>query len=138
MADIFQDLGREAIASAGNTFATAINGTAGLTSIDFKDAGANRVTVIAATASVSGSGKVTLKGQESDDNSSWVDIANGSLPQTTAAQDLNVLSMNVSKRYFRVFGTLDSGTSVTAAVIVLAMRKSIPANFGGFVNDTYQ
>lgn len=139
MADIFQDLQHEALSpQPANTYGTAISSTAALTAIDLKDAGANRISALATVSVVTASGNVTVKFQESDDNVTFVDITGATFTAFTAINTAQLISFNVSKRYVQAYGTLNSGTSVTAQITVIAAAKQRPGNFGGWQNDTYQ
>ena len=137
-ANILSEIGFNAVTAAGNTWATAISGTGGLTAVNTATDGANMVTAILQCVSVSGSGNVTIKIQESNTTTSG-DFADLSTPATftaiSAAQDLQIISFKATKQYVRGYATLNSGTSVTAVLTFLWQRHTTPANNGGWVND---
>lgn len=137
MANIFLDLENGAIKTAGNTFATPVSGTAGLTTVDMKDSVANYMSAILTTTAVAASGNVTVKIQESSDDSTWTDITGATFTAVTAAEALQLISFPVTKQYVRGYGTLNSGTSVTLQLVFLSQRRTTPANTGGWVNETY-
>ena len=142
MATMWEDLAGEAIQTAGNTFATPVSANGGLTGVDLKDAGNNRATAILTSTAVAASGNVTVKIQESTDNSTFTDITNPVTGATytftavSAAEALQILSFNTNKRYVRGYGTLNSGTSVTLQLQFLTQRKMNPANTPGWINET--
>lgn len=138
-AGIFEDLQHDALTPKPlSTYGTAISGTGALLAIDLAEAGANRISALATISAIAGSGNVTVKIQESDDNVNFVDITGAAFTAFTTANTVQIISFNVSKRYVQAYGTLNSGTSVTAQISCLAQAKQRPANFGGWQNDTYQ
>lgn len=136
-AGIFQDLQDNAIATVGNTFGTAVSATAGLTTVDMVNEVANRISAYLTSSAIASSGNVTVKIQESSDNSTWGDITGATFTATTAANDSQLISFNVTKRYVRGYATLNSGTSVTLQLTFFMQRRMVPANNGGWVNETY-
>ncbi len=140
MPNTFQDLSTNALLAVGNVWSTAVSSTAALTTVDF-NAGANMASVFIGCNSVSASGNVTFKVQESPDDSTWTDIVDN-LGNTVAvtietALEYHLLSYNTNYRYNRLYGTLNSGTSVTVTTLFIAQNKSVPADFGGFVVSSY-
>lgn len=125
--------------TAGNTFNSAISGTAGLTTVDLKDAGADRISCFMAVTVVTAAGNVTLKFQQSADGTTWEDIVDNL--GNTVSQNLTTVntyfwkSFNVVQRYVRAYGTLNSGTSINAVIVFVAQQKYTPDDFGGWVND---
>ncbi len=137
-AGIFEDLQHNALYPAANIYGTAISGTAALTGVDMQAAGADRISALATVSAISSSGNVTVKFQESDDDGTYVDITGATFTAFTTVNTSQLISFNVSKRYVRAYGTLNSGTSVTCQITLLAQAKQRPANFGGWQNETYQ
>lgn len=142
MASMWEDLAGEGIFTAGNTYGTAVSGSGGLTTVDLVNAGNNRATAILTTTAVASSGNVTVKIQESTDDSTWTDITNAqtaaayTFAAATAANTLQAISFNTNKRYVRGYGTLNSGTSVTLQLTFIAQRKFNPADLPGWINET--
>ena len=136
MANIFLDLASNAIKLAGNTYGTAVSSTAALTGVDCVDAVGNMMSALLTSSAVSGSGNVTIKIQESSDDSTYADITGATFTAVSAANDLQLISFPVTKRYLRCHGTLNSGTSVTLQVTFLAQRKVTPDAKGGWTNET--
>ncbi len=141
MAGIFQDLQHSALTpAAGNAFGTPITTTGALTSVDMKDAGANRITAMVTCTAVTGAGVATITLQESVDNSTWTTVGNsqsGLFAAISAANTLQTQSFNVTGRYVRGNVTTFTGTSVTIALTFIAQAKMTPANNGGFENYSY-
>lgn len=138
---MFEDLGSNAIVTAGNAYGTAISSTAILTGVDLIDSGPNRVAALLTVTTVTGSGNVTIKIQESADNVTFTDIidpvtsAAYTFAAATAINTTQLISFNTNKRYVAGYGTLNSGTSIVAALTFIADRKVTPTGKGGFVND---
>src|SRR5262245_60076776 len=65
------------------------------------------------------------KRQESDDGTSWTDVNTGAFPSNvTAANNLQALAFNRTKRYVRWAGTVTGTTpSFTLGVIILEQKK---------------
>lgn len=142
MASMIQDLAATGIITAGNTFNSAISGTGALTTVDFADQIHNRVTMLATVSVVTASGNVTIKAQESTDDSTWTDVLGvDGLAQDITLSTVNTVqsvSFNVTKRYVRAYATLNSGTSVTAQILFVGTRQITPQNAaGGWVNESY-
>ncbi len=134
-AGIILDMGSNIVATAGNTWASAISGTGGLTAVDTADDGGNMVSAILQTVSVSASGNVTIKIQESSTTTDG-DFADLATPATftaaSVAQNLQLISFKPTKRYVRGYATLNSGTSITAVLTFMFQRKTTPSNAGGW------
>nr|WP_297388248.1 hypothetical protein [uncultured Roseateles sp.] len=85
--------------------------------------GYDMATVLYTAGAIVASGDVTLKLQESDDNSSFSDVAAadlaGSFPSALTANSAGLVGYRGAKRYVRVVATLNSGTSVAASAAVL-------------------
>lgn len=84
-----------------------------------------------ASGAIVSSGNVTPKLQESDDNSTFTDVAAGDLqgtfPTALAASSVYRVGYAGAKRYVRVVLTLNSGTSVAAAAnIVRSRARTLP------------
>lgn len=74
---------------------------------------------IQVVGSVSGtSPSMTGKIQESDDNSTWTDIANAVFTAVTASNNLQVIRFQRTRRYVRHYATV-SGTSPVLLVSVM-------------------
>ncbi len=135
IANSFQDLASIAVIGAGNTFATPVAGSGVLTGVDLVDCDGNMTTAILTTTAVAGAGTVVMKMQESNDNSTWVDIPGAVFTVVSAAQAQQIISFQNQKRYVAGFATL-TGTSVTLQLTILGQRKVAPANKGGWTNET--
>lgn len=114
---------RESIRPAVHT--ASVNGQ----TVDMR--GYNSALVAITVGAVAGSGNVTPKMQESDDDSTWSDVAaadlQGSFPADLAADTVYKVGYLGSKRYVRAVGTLNSGTSVAyAAAFVLGDANLLP------------
>jgi hypothetical protein len=141
MPNIIEDVKNLVVANtSGNTWSSAVSSTAGLTTVDLNDAGADRISVAIFCTTVTGAGNVTFKVQQSIDGTTWTDLTDnlGNTVATTAftaVQTYQVLSFNVVQRYVRLFGTLNSGTSINVVSWFIAQQKYLPSDFGGWVND---
>jgi hypothetical protein len=131
---ILLDVGSNAIIGPGNTFATPVSATGGLTAVDLVDADAKMATAIVTSSAVAGAGTAAIKMQESADNSVWVDIPLAVFTTISAAESLQLISFNVMRRYVRGFATV-TGTSVTLSLAIFAQRHAVPVNKGGWVNE---
>lgn len=136
MANIFLDLASNAIATAGNTYGTAISATAGLTTVDMVSDVGNMVSCLLTSSAVAGSGVGAVKIQESSDDSTWADITGATFTSVSAANALQLISFKLTKRYVRAHFTLSSGTSVTLQVTFLGQRRTTPSGNGGWANET--
>lgn len=106
-----------------------LTATATGTGIDGR--GFQSVTYVINTGAIAGSGNFTPKIQESDDNSSFTDIAAadmlGSFPAALSASTAIRVGYKGNKRYTRAVLTLNSGTSIAAgAVAVLGHAELAP------------
>jgi len=135
MANLHHDLTAECTFSALNTYGTAISSTAALTAVDCAAMASNMATAVITCSAVASSGNVTVKMQESSDNSTFTDIT-GATATITTANTVTNLSFPVTKQYVRAYGTLNSGTSVTAQVTLITNRKYPPANTPSWTNET--
>jgi hypothetical protein len=131
-AGIFLDLENNAIQSAGNTYGTAVSASGGLTAVDCVNMVGNRMTALLTSSAVAGSGNVTVKIQESTDDSTYTDITGATFTALTAANVTQIKSFNVIKQYVRGYATLNSGTSVTLQLQFLGQRRVTPISTGGF------
>lgn len=136
MANIFLDLASNAKVAALNTYGTAVSSTAALTAVDCVDVVGNMMSAMLTTSAVSGSGNVTIKLQESADNVTFTDITGATFTAVTAANDLQIISFKPVQRYVQAYGTLNSGTSVTCQVTLIAQKRVTPTNSGGWSNTT--
>lgn len=134
MAGIFLDLASNAVKTAGNTFGTPVSVTGGLTGVDFVDVVGNMCSAMLTSTAVSGAGTADVKIQESTDNSTFTDISGAVFTQVAAANALQLISFQVTKRYLRGYATV-GGTSVTLQLTFLGQRATTPANNGGWVNE---
>ena len=114
---------RESIRPAVHS--ASINGE----SVDLR--GFNSALVAITAGAVAGAGNVTPKLQDSDNGSDWADVTaanlQGEFPAALVADTAYKVGYLGSKRYVRAVGTLNSGTSVAfAAVIVLGNANLKP------------
>lgn len=130
---IFLDLADNAVIQAGNTYSTPITGGA-LTTVDLVDCVANMYTAILTVTTITSSGNVTIKIQQSIDGSTWTDTG-VTFTAASVANTTQIVSFQNVGRYTRAFATLNSGTSITAAITFLGQRQTTPANSGGFSNQ---
>lgn len=85
--------------------------------------GANSAALIISTGAIVGSAVMVPKLQDSDDNSTFTDVAAadlvGSLPAQLAAASIVKVGYIGTKRYVRAVLTLSSGTSIAASATVI-------------------
>lgn len=85
--------------------------------------GCNSVALAITTGAIVASGNFTPKLQESDDNSTFTDVAasdlHGSFVSALAASTAYKVGYKGFKRYIRPVLTLNSGTSIAASVAVI-------------------
>jgi hypothetical protein len=130
---IFLDLASNAVVQPGNTFTTAVTGGA-LTTVDLVDCVANMYTVVISCTTVTSSGNVTFKVQQSIDGTTWTDVSGAVTTAFSATNTTQILSFQNVGRYTRLFSTLNSGTSINVVSLFLGQRQTTPANSGGFSN----
>lgn len=123
MRDLASNIGVfESIRPAVNSAATVTGQTVDLRNFDSAAA-------VVTVGALAGAGNVTVKLQDSDNGSDWDDVAAGNLIGAFPAVLLINTALRVGyvggKRYLRAFGTLNSGTSVTYSVAVVASNASI-------------
>lgn len=76
--------------------------------------------VILSVAATDGTGNGSLKVQESDDGSTWSDLAGTAITVTTTAGQVYISDLkNVLKRYIRVVFTAPSGGTAGSDVVAL-------------------
>lgn len=93
--------------------------------------GFNRAAFAVTTGAIVGSGVFALTVQESDDNSTFTDVAaasiDGTLPTSMAADTVYKVGCRGFKRYVRIVVTKTSGTSIAAgAVAILGQPNTRP------------
>jgi len=85
--------------------------------IDLRNA--DSAMIIFLIGAIAGAGAMTVKLQDSDDNSTFGDVAaaglDGTVVTPAVAQTVQRIGYVGTKRYIRAIGTLDSGTSVAIA-----------------------
>lgn len=85
--------------------------------------GCNSAALVITTGAIAGSGNFTPKLQESDDNSTFTDVVaadlHGSFVSVLAASTAYKVGYKGFKRYVRPVLTLNSGTSIAAAAVVI-------------------
>ncbi|MBX5149567.1 hypothetical protein HJB78_00920 [Rhizobium lentis] len=86
--------------------------------------GFNSAALVISTGAIAGSGNFAPKMQESDDNSTWNDVASSdltgpALPAALAASTTYELGYKGFKRYVRPVLSLVSGTSIAASAVVI-------------------
>jgi hypothetical protein len=83
--------------------------------------GFNSALVIVSTGAIVSSGDFTTKLQDSDDNSTFTDVAAGDLlgsfPTSLEASSVVKVGYVGNKRYLRTVTTKNSGTSIAAAIV---------------------
>lgn len=98
-----------------------INATATGSAVDLL--GFNAAAVVISTGAVTGSGNFTPKLQESDDGTTFTDVAAsdmiGALPAILAATTTVKAGYKGFKRFVRPVLTLNSGTSIAASVVIV-------------------
>lgn len=103
---------------------TATNTATGIDLLGF-----NAAAVIINTGAIAGSGNFTPKLQESDDNTTFTDVAAadliGTFPAVLAASSVYKVGYRGNKRYVRSVITLNSGTSIAASVVVVKGHASL-------------
>jgi hypothetical protein len=77
-------------------------------------------------------GTVNAKVQESDDNSTWDDIAGAAFAEITEANDESVyagrLNLVVRKRYLRVVAVVGTAACGLSAEVLLGAAKELPVS----------
>jgi hypothetical protein len=109
-----------------SVFPVSVNSTAGGSSVDLLNAD-GRCFAIQAVGAVSGTDPLLAgKIQESDDDTSWSDIAGATFTDVENASDLQVISFERTKRYVRHHRTV-SGTSPTflLGVVIGEQKKTV-------------
>lgn len=84
------------------------------------------------TGTITGSGLFSYQAQESDDNTTFANVAdaNGAIAGQNTANTRNWFSFLRSKRYVRVVATLVSGTSAVISAAILSQKKYAGAGAG--------
>lgn len=119
-------------AAGGAGFAPqAVTATGAGSAVDLAN-GVNSTNAILEVGAVSGTTPtLDVKLQESDDNSTWSDIAGGAFTQVTAATQRQVIRVLRSKRYCRGYATVGGTTpSFTLSLEILAQKKYTGAGGG--------
>ena len=116
MRDLYNNLGVvQSIAPA--VLAATTNGS------DIDLAGFNSAAVVIATGAIVGSAVMVPKLQESDDGSTYTDVAAGDLlgsfPASLSASTVIKVGYRGNKRHVRPVLTLSSGTSIAAGVTII-------------------
>lgn len=125
MSTKLHDIANNAILGVGVTPRTAtvtFNGTAG----DFIS-GDGQCCAIQSVGTIGGtSPSLAGKIQESSDQNTWTDISAGAFSAVAAADNLQAICFDRSKRYLRYVGTI-AGTSPTIplAVIITEQKKQV-------------
>lgn len=103
-----------------------LTATATGSSVDLS--GFNAATIVVQTGAIAGSGNFAPKVQESDDGTTWTDVAAadliGTFPTALAASSIIKVGYKGYKRYVRPVLTLVSGTSIAAAASVIRGRAA--------------
>lgn len=134
-AGIFLDLASNAVTLALNTYGTAISSTAALTGVDCVDVVGNMMTAFMTVSAIGSSGNVTVKIQESSDDSTYTDISGATFTAASTVNTKQIISFQCKSRYARAYATLNSGTSVTMQITLLGQRRTTPSGNGGWVNE---
>lgn len=109
----------------------AVNSAATVTGQSVDKLGFDAVMAVANVGAIVSAGNVTLKWQESVNNSDWTDVAADDVltpfPAALVANSVVNSGYIGNARYVRIFGTLNSGTSVAyGASIVLGNPAQFP------------
>ena len=132
--DLSQNIG------SGSLFATSTgvstNANAQGVSVDLIDDVANIISAVQVVGGIAGTGTPTLTTvmQESTDGTNnWTAITGGAFSAVTTTNNVQIISFKPTRRYVRSTGTV-AGTSPVfeATTIVIAPRRGVPVNFGGF------
>jgi len=111
---------------ADNHGAGTVNGP-GIDRLGFEEA----LVVVNSGANGAG-GTVNVKVQESDDNSSWADVAGAAFAQITEANDNTVyvghLNLVSRKRYLRLVATVGTAACDLGAVVLLGAARELPVS----------
>ena len=138
MANFMGDLSQ--YIQTGSLFATSTgvstNANASGVSVDLIDDVANIISAVQIVGGVAGTGTPTLatKMQESTDGTNnWTDVTGGAFTNVTTTNVVQVIAFKPTKRYVRSTGTV-AGTNPVfeTSTIVLAPRRTVPTNVGGF------
>jgi hypothetical protein len=112
----------------------AVHSAASVTGEQVDMRGFDSAMVAVAAGAVAGSGNVTVKLQHSNTTTSgdFVDVTaddlTGAFPAALTANSVVKVGYRGSRRYLRVFGTLNSGTSVAySAAVILGNANQRPA-----------
>lgn len=109
----------------------AVNSAATVTGQSVDTLGFESVMAVANVGAIASSGNVTLKWQESVNNTDWTDVAAADVlvpfPAALVANSVVKSGYIGNARYVRIVGTLNSGTSVAyGASIVLGHPAQMP------------
>ena len=121
MKDIYSDLG-----VAQGVVPSVVSATTTDDGVDLQ--GFNSALVIVASGAIAGSGLFVTKLQDSDDDSTFVDVAAanmlGTFPASLAASSVVKVGYIGGKRYIRTVTTKTSGTSVATAIVIVKGHAS--------------
>jgi len=110
---------------ADNHAAGTVNGP-GIDRVGFEEA-----LVVVNSGANGTSGTADVKVQESDDNSTWADVAGAAFAQITEANDNTVyvgrLNLVVRKRYLRLVAVVGTAACDLGAVVLLGATRELPA-----------
>jgi hypothetical protein len=111
---------------ADNHGAGTVNGP-GIDRLGFEEA----LVVVNSGANGAG-GTVNVKVQESDDNSTWADVAGAAFAQITEANDNTVyvgrLNLVSRKRYLRLVAAVGTAACDLGAVVLLGAARELPVS----------
>ncbi|TGP88927.1 MULTISPECIES: hypothetical protein [unclassified Mesorhizobium] len=121
MRDLANSLG--VVQAVAPAVLTATNTSAAIDLLGF-----NGAAVIINTGAIAGSGNFTPKLQESDDGTTFTDVAAGDLIGSFPAALVAASALKVgyigNRRYVRTVLTLNSGTSIAASAVVVKGRAA--------------
>ncbi|MER8861789.1 hypothetical protein NKI09_29730 [Mesorhizobium sp. M0757] len=121
MRDLANSIG--AVQAVAPAVLTATNTSAAIDLLGF-----NGAAVIINTGAIAGSGNFTPKLQESDDGTTFTDVAAadlvGAFPAALVAASVLKVGYIGNRRYVRTVLTLNSGTSIAASATVLKGRAA--------------
>ncbi|MBZ9999639.1 MULTISPECIES: hypothetical protein [unclassified Mesorhizobium] len=121
MRDLANNIG--AVQAVAPAVLTATNTSAAIDLLGF-----NGAAVIINTGAIAGSGNFTPKLQESDDGTTFTDVAAsdlvGTFPAALVATSVVKVGYIGNRRYVRTVLTLNSGTSVAASAVIVKGRAA--------------
>jgi hypothetical protein len=125
MSTALNDLKNQSLTGV-SVYPSTVNDTNSGASIDMIDAD-GRCFAIQAIGAVGGtSPSQTGKIQESADNSTWTDVAGATFATVTAANNLQTIVFDRTKRYLRHFRTTTgTGPSFALAVLIGEQKKTV-------------